>query len=378
MRITGVRVFDGERLLPAADVVVDDGVIASVTPSASPGGTQTLLPGLIDAHVHVLPAPESALRDLLAHGVTTALDMFAGGEPLPHLLRLRDADPPELAAVRTSGIGAVAAGSMLEKMAGSPLPTVTDPQAWVDDRLRDGADYLKIVYDEREGGPLDLATVRAVVSAAHARGALAVAHTVTEQRAREAIGAGVDGLAHLFVGDTCGEDFGTFAAAHGVFVIPTLTVLRGFTGHRDPDLPAPAPADPSLPFPPVRPADPSRHHLYAAAPAAVRLLAAAGVPLLAGTDTALPTAAVGVIGFGRTLHRELELLVEAGLSAPAALRAATAAPARAFRLADRGRVRPGLRADLLLVDGDPTADIHDIRRVAAVWKRGVPFQGVGS
>ena len=374
MRVRGVRVFDGERLLPAADVVVEDGVIASVTPSASPGGRQTLLPGLIDAHVHVSPTPEVALRDLLAHGVTTALDMFAGGEPLARLRELRDADPAGLAGVRTAGIGAVGADSMLAKMAGSPLPTVTDPVAWVDDRLRDGADYLKIVYDEREGGRLDLATVSALVSAAHARGVRIVAHAVTEQRAREAIGAGVDGLAHLFAGETCGADFGAFAAAHGVFVIPTLTVLRGFCGYRDGDLPGFPGGSPGG-FPPVRPADPSRHHLYATAPVAVRLLAAAGVPLLAGTDTALPTAALGVVGFGRTLHRELALLVDAGLSAPAALRAATAAPARAFGLADRGLVRPGLRADLLLVDGDPTADIRATRDVAEVWKRGVPYSG---
>ena len=60
------------------------------------------------------------------------------------------------------------------------------------------------------------------------------------------------------------------------------------------------------------------------------------MPLLAGTDTGLPTAALGIIGYGATLHAELELLVEAGLSPTQALAAATSAPARAFRLTDRG------------------------------------------
>jgi hypothetical protein len=72
------------------------------------------------------------------------------------------------------------------------------------------------------------------------------------------------------------------------------------------------------------------------------------------------------------MHREIELLVGAGLTPIEALTAATAGPARAFRLADRGRIAPGLRADLLLVDGDPTRDITATRAIAGVWKGGVP------
>ena len=340
MKISAVRVFDGERLLPNQDVVVHDGVITQLTtavaaPADVDGRHRTLLPGLFDAHVHLAPHPEAALRQLAESGVTTALDMFSGGEPLARMLRIRQADPPHLAALRTTGTGATAPGNMLEKLAGHPLPTVDGPaaaDAWVDARLREGADYIKIVYDEREGGPLGLATVTALVRAAHARGALAVAHTIAERRAREAIAAGVDGLVHLFIGDTVGEDFGRFAADHGVFVVPTLTVLRGLCGYRPhQDLEA----DQRLadrvgrgrPPIPVRPADPSRNHLYTAATSALRQLAAAGVPVLAGTDTGLPTAALGVFGYGATLHGELELLVDAGLSPMQALVAATAAPA---------------------------------------------------
>ena len=387
MRIGDVRVFDGARVLASQDVVVREGVITEVSkavggPADVDGRHHTLLPGLFDAHVHVDPHPETALRQLAEMGVTTALDMFSGGEPLAHTLRLRQADPPGLAAVRTAGTGATAPGNMLEKLAGQALPTVDGPaaaQAWVDARIRDGADFIKIIYDEHEGGPLDLATMTALVDAAHVRGLLAVAHAISERPAREAITAGVDGLAHLFIGDAAGADFGSFAADHGVFVVPTLTVLRGLCGYRpyedmrtDPRL-----ADQigrNTPPMPVRPADPSRNHLYAATTAALGQLMAAGVPLLAGTDTALPTAALGVIGYGATLHAELELLVEAGLSPTQAMVAATSAPAQAFRLTDRGLIRPGLRADLVLVHGDPTTDIRDTRNVVAVWKRGIRLQ----
>src|SRR4029077_12579152 len=89
-------------------------------------------------------------------------------------------------------------------------------------------------------------------------------------------------------------------------------------------------------------------------------------PLLAGTDAPNPGTA-----HGASIHRELELLVQAGLTPIEALTAATAAPARAFHLDDRGRIVPGLRADLLLVKGDPTADITATRDIVSVWKFGV-------
>ncbi len=71
------------------------------------------------------------------------------------------------------------------------------------------------------------------------------------------------------------------------------------------------------------------------------------------------------------MHRELELLVDCGLSAKQALVAATARAAECFRLKDRGRIAPGLRADLLLVRGDPTVDIRDTRNIEAVFKLGL-------
>ena len=87
-----------------------------------------------------------------------------------------------------------------------------------------------------------------------------------------------------------------------------------------------------------------------------------------GTDAPNPDTSYGV-----SLHQELLLLTECGLSAEEALRAATSGPAREFGLIDRGRIENGRRADLLLVKGDPTKDIRATRDIVGVWKAGIPI-----
>jgi imidazolonepropionase-like amidohydrolase len=97
----------------------------------------------------------------------------------------------------------------------------------------------------------------------------------------------------------------------------------------------------------------------------IRALRTANVPLLAGTDATNPGTAHGV-----SIHRELELLVQAGLTPTEALRSATSIPAETFGLNDRGRIAPGLRGDLVLVKGDPTQDVLATRDIVSIWKTG--------
>lgn len=103
----------------------------------------------------------------------------------------------------------------------------------------------------------------------------------------------------------------------------------------------------------------------AGADQAVGQLKAAGVPILAGSDAGNPGTAQGA-----TVHGEMELLVRDGLTPVEALRAATSAAATVFHLNDRGRIAPGKRADLVLIDGDPAKDITNSRNIVAVWKAG--------
>jgi imidazolonepropionase-like amidohydrolase len=390
--ITGARVFDGDRVIERATVVVRDGRIAAVGPDvAVPSGTvvvdgsgHTLLPGLIDAHTH---AWGDALSRALVFGVTTELDMFTAPQFMKAMHDEQAAgDITDRADLRSAGVLTTVPGGHGTEY-GIPIPTLAtaaQAQAFVDARIAEGSDYVKIILDDGSSYGMTIPTltrdeVSAVVTAAHARGRLAIVHIGSQRGAVTAIAAGADGLAHLFEDSAPAPDFAARVAAHHAFVIPTLTVLESMAGAEggtslanDPRI-APFLTDTEIgglthtfrsgP----RPTNASGSRLqFAYAREAVAQLKAASVPLLAGTDAPNPGTA-----HGASLHRELELLVSAGLTPPEALAAATSVPARIFGLTDRGRVAVGLRADLVLVDGDPTRDITATRAIAGVWRNGV-------
>jgi imidazolonepropionase-like amidohydrolase len=383
--ISNVRLFDGERVSERRNVVISDGRILQVGSTdllprdleVVAGEGRTLLPGLIDSHVHLPAAPGQALSQSLSLGVTTVIDMFNTGEILPNLKRIEAVDSFGLADLRTAGIGATAPGGW--PTTPTPYPTISGPaeaEAFVQARLSEGSDFIKIFYDDlvRFGGAprptIAEDTVRALAAAAEAHGAVSVVHIATEAHARAAIAAGGDGLAHLFIGDEVSADFGEFAAAHAAFVIPTLSVLRC----RLVEVPGVATDERLAPFlaPEARRLGAQRQASAAqgrmpcaALQSTLKQLIAAAVPILAGSDEPLPGSM-----YGASLHGELSMLVENGLTPLQALIGATSAPADAFKLADRGRIEPGLRADLVLVEGDPTRDIVATRNIVAVWKRG--------
>ena len=384
--VTGATVFDGERFLADHDVRVEDGLIRAVgTALDIPEGVarvdgrgRTLVPGLIDAHVHTFG---TTLNDAVRFGVTSVLDQFTD----PALAASKRAARETVARgdeadLFTAGMLATAAGGHGTQfgIAVEPVSGPADAVAWVAARKAEGSDWIKIVYED--GSPymdipsLEPETIGALIAAAHAEGLLAVVHVSKLAHALEAVDLGADGLVHVWGDAVADEAQAARIAEAGVFVVPTLSVVTAMSGdgidielpegaagaavsrmqretlaNRFPDIPGEA-----------RPA--SRGDT---AVANVRRLHAAGVRLLAGTDAPNPGTGSGV-----SQHGELQLLVRAGLTGAEALAAATSTPAAIFGLEDRGRIEAGRIADLVLVDGDLESDVAASTRLVAVWKDG--------
>ncbi len=384
--LRNVRVFDGARVLPKAQVLVIDGRIAAVGASVKApqgvaeidGSGKTVLPGLIDAHAHSWGEAQS---DALRFGVTAELDMLGDWNRLPELKRQRESLARTQQADLWSAGAAVTAPGGHGTQYGMKVPTLDadgDPAAFVAGRVGEGSDYIKLILedfsahsDTRRLPTITAAQAKIAIAAAHKAGKLGVVHVSRLRDGKAAIDAGADGLVHMF-GEPGDAAFVAAAKQHKAFVIPTLSVLatiaRAGEGEKlaaDARLApwlAKAQADslkasfgPGAPTPAV----------LADAIANVRALHAAGVDILAGTDAGNPGTT-----HGASMHGELELLVRAGLTPVQALAAATSVPARRFDLGDRGRIAPGQRADLLMVDGDPTRDILATRAIAQVWKNG--------
>ncbi|MFL6077620.1 MAG: amidohydrolase family protein [Mycobacteriales bacterium] len=382
-------VFDGTVWLGRPSVGILGEIVVMDPPAARRGPVtrvidatgKTLLPGLIDGHTHAFPAD---MGQCMAFGVTTQIDMFNDPKLVRSLKRAAERSP-QVADLRSATIGVTCPGGHPTGLSGvfGSFPTLTerdDPTAFVDARIAEGADFLKVFVDSGTLVGQDLPRLEgrrlaAVVEAAHARGLAVVAHATTAGCAADAVRAGVDGLAHVFVDVPAGDGLLAELRAAGVFVTTTVAALAALAG---------TPVGRHLTgdervrrhVPPGR-----LRRLAAARPdgdraavpldrilATVRRLHQAGIRIIAGTDA--PNAGTTA---GAGLHLEIDLLVAAGLPVEAALAAATSVPAAAFGLRDRGRIADGARADLVLVDGSVTGSPRSTLAVDTVWRGGRRF-----
>ena len=386
--IVGVKVFDGEAFRPDQDVWVEDGRIRRVGRELDlpadlarvDGRGRTLVPGLIDGHVHTLGG---TLNDAVRFGVTTVLDQFTDPQLAASKRTARETlDRGNEADLFSAGMLATAAGGHGTQY-GTPVETLGGPDdapAWVGARKAEGSDWIKIIHEDGSTFGMDIATldrdtIGALIAAAHDEGLRAVVHVSTLEHALEAVALGADGLVHVW-GDAIIEDVQAARIADaGVFVVPTLSVTASIGGESmAPEL-LEAAGDTPLSFM-QRQTLANRFSGSNAettstadnvATENVRRLHAAGVRLIAGTDAPNPGTAAGL-----SMHGELRLLLRAGLSAAEALSAATSTGAEAFGIDDRGRIGEGRIADLVLVDGDLESDLSLSTRLVAVWKDGYP------
>ncbi len=400
--VTVIAMTASSQPLRDTTVVIDQGRIVAVGGAAPKGAKRIngkgkwLIPGLADMHVHLpsagLPRPpkypteppfvffdtQDAMLPYVANGVTQIMNLDAvaasvgqrneiasGAVMGPHMA---------LAAVINGGEGR-----------GRIANTSADGRQAVRDAKGEGYDFIKVYSD------LNMETFTAIIEEAKRQGMRTVGHIPEsfEGNLDKAFVPGFNMVAHAEefskqsadFSDADAARFARLAKQNGTWVTPTLVVMRWIASEtRSLDE---MKASPDLKY--VHPLLQSKwttanrynrnstpkliayfDRMVEFHRRLVRALKAEGVPMVAGSD-ALTS---GVVG-GFSLHEELELLVGAGLSNEEALASATRLPAEWLGVAgDRGTIEPGKRADLVLLDADPLANIANTRRIAGVFLSG--------
>jgi imidazolonepropionase-like amidohydrolase len=347
--ITNVHVWNGNSFSAPSTVVV----IGSIITNANPAGAGTvvdgkgayLLPGYIDSHCHVTDC--SFLTAMRANGITTALDM--GTFPVSAVVACR---APGVTDIYGTGAAGTVNGTAISFIPGFPQDSfITSPaagRAFVANRVAEGASWIKVFLDPL--GP-DEATLAAVVAAAHAAGKKVVTHAPAFADYSEAETAGADIPCHVPLDtplDAASIKNLTSANRH---VVPTLIMMQSIVNNT------------GAPF----------EAYTVAAEGSVSNMNAAGVPIAVGTDANTSPFVPANPPFGISLHEELALLVAAGLTPVQALQGATSVAAQTFGLYDRGAIKAGLRADLVLLSADPTVNIANSKSIEKVWLAGVEF-----
>jgi cytosine/adenosine deaminase-related metal-dependent hydrolase len=405
--IRNTRVFDSERatLGEASDVLIDGGRIIELSPAGTStrnagrvidAANRVLLPGLFDMHVHA-GFWDGGLH--IATGITSVRDMGNDNETLLQVMK-QEGDGT-LLMPRIVAAGFIEGESTNASRSGFVIKNVEEARKAIDWYHEHGWPQIK-VYNSfpREILP-------EVTAYAHARGMRVSGHVPAFLRARDVVLAGYDEIQHInqvllnfLVDDKTDtrtlerfylparkvadmdfesqevQKFIALLAQRKIVIDPTLATFN-FIRQKDGEMSQEFAAVADHVPPDVRRGflaaqmkipDEATYQQYTRSYAKmiefVGRMYRAGVPIVAGTDD--------IAGF--TLQRELELYVEAGLTPSQVLQIATYNGARYSRvLDDRGVISPGRRADLILVDGEPTRNISDIRKVALVIKGEVAY-----
>ncbi|KAJ9412333.1 hypothetical protein QL093DRAFT_2027467 [Fusarium oxysporum] len=425
--IADVNLFDGYKFVADGYVVVRRGLIAEVgctnrdVPSeqdfprfSRPG--YTLIPGLIDTHIHAMPMPgdiHDCVEQSLRFGVTTVCDMHSEVDDIEQLKKVLSStsdsqNKNKYADYKFSGIGAIIDGGwpipvMKKGFSSHPhcdqlvhnivskwplLKSPADAEPFVQLQVnKHGASYIKLFHELGDSlGMNDLPRPsmdiqKAVVEAAHKAGVIAVGHALGYAGAKDLFDAGVDGLTHCFLDKPPSDDFIDIMLTRNIHCNPTLVLCASQTVERQ-EWQREFRKDPladrmmlrKSPDQPLGLAETQKPRVRVQnAYETARKMYQAGITLVAGSDAGGQEFGVA---YGLGMHIEMYLLKhEIGMTLEDVLKAATSNVAKRFGFNDRGEIAVGKKADFVLLKGDADSVLSDIQQgclpVEGVWRDGV-------
>lgn len=316
-------VFDGENIIENASLVLENGVVDSIGEAEAVDSDCFLMPGLIDAHTHMLT--DTQIDTMLENGVTATCDVAAS---------------PSL--VENSRLFKIVSS------AGMTMGTLNG-KSYVKKAKANGASYIKVLLMDPNVMPHGV--LKDICQTAHESELKVAVHAVSVKSVRLAVSCGADILIHVPMKEVFPEDLAETIAEKGIAVIPTLVMMETFAysgknGYKP-------------------------EH-FSNAKNAVRLLHGHGVRILAGTDANIGSYAPAV-EYGSSMHREMQFLNECGLTPIEVLASATGNVSKTFSIEGQGTIDKGKKAAIMLVEGRPDKNISDASKIKQIWIDGQPI-----
>jgi imidazolonepropionase-like amidohydrolase len=371
--IKNAKIFDGAELTETGTVAIENDKIVDKTEGDTviDGSGCTLLPGLIDSHLHLYGVEN--LWETARHGVTAVLDMGVRNHAVIDDLRTRKGVSGVLSCYSPAFAPNSGLAKKMKFLGASVVRDSVDGARFVNEQLGAGADYIKVIIEDegKNGGvafPPDI--LKAIACEAHRNGKRVVAHVVSPQSFELAITCGADVLTHIPFMAALPQETIESLAKNGCISVPTMIAMKIIVDNIE-GMKSKLPFRLISKFSKRMQAMPTFKYDYVED--SVARIREAGITVLVGSDSNIGDKTTPFSAqYGSSLHEELRLMVKSGFAPIQALRNATSVPADYWKLNGRGRIAAGYQADLLLVEGDPTKNIGDTKNIRQVWIAGAP------
>lgn len=321
--ILNYPMFDGENVIENASVVLEDGIISGINKSEETDRNYFLMPGLIDAHTHM--GTKNQTETMLKNGVTATCDVAASASLIKNSKQF-----------------------MIVSSAGMTMGTLNG-KSYVKKAIKAGASYIKVLLMEPNLMPK--VVLKDICQTAHENGVKVAVHTTSVKAVQMSVDCGVDILIHVPMKEEFPRKLAETISEKEIAVAPTLVMMETFANSD-------------------RNGYKPKH--FENAKNAVRLLHECRVRILAATD-ANDGSYAPAVAYGSSMHREMEFLVQCGMTQTEVLASATSNVAKTFGINEIGMIAKDKKGTLLLIEGRPDKNINDTKKIKQIWIGGQPI-----